>query len=269
MNIIKVGAIFGAVATLAACGGSGAPVVADATPTIENLVTATGKVIDVKVLRQSSSDTSDVSAVDGTYNTTTRAAKVAGVSVNRDATSNLTGNLKYVALLGGAGDNKIVMIQSAAAPSGVASYTGTANFAVIVNAGPNAGTYSGDMGATVDVNIGGTANAASVTFGSVASGATFLNGGSSAIYTPTGDELVKFDGLVMSGGQFASAAGSTAVVEGFGSGSANLTTSGATIAVIGGFAGPAAQEVGGIATMTGSGSNSGTVLTTFTGTKRP
>ncbi len=265
MTFLKTTAAFCTIATLAACGGGGDDPIEEAT--FENLTTSTETAIAIQAFQQVSGGFT-VSSATGTYDATTDIATIDSSDISSDGASDLTGSLSYVAALSGAGDNRIVIAPTAAAdvPTGAASYTGRSQFTVVVAGGANAGTYDGEMDVTLDISIGSSSSATLTIDGLVDGDATVTPVGSpTAAYTATGSEEIVFNGLSISGGTISDGGSSTASVTGFGDASESLNLTGASIDVIAGLAGPAAEEMGGVGTINDA--TAGSVRTTFSGSK--
>lgn len=244
--------LLGTACALTACGGGSTGGGDDPSVSYETLGATTDTALATTALALDAAAKS-TDSLDATFDGTTNELTIGGTTVALDSTS-FSGSYDYAALLDDSSSNALFVVETDPTdlPSGSATYSGEALVTVVVGAGADAGSYSGLMDASVVADFASSANSVDVSLSNISDATLLVLGTPEAAYTATGSELIELNDLEISGTGFSEGAGSSAVIDGFGTGTASLDTSGSTLDVAGVFAGPNADEVAGVAYVDGT-----------------
>ncbi len=259
LDLTKATGLATSVALLSACGGG---TTGPDGPAYETLNATTQTDLDVMAVTLDGGSHTAGTAT-GTYDGSANMLNIGATSIALDTTT-FSGSYDYVSLLDSTGDNAIVVIQTDVAdlPTGSVSFTGEATVNVVVASGPSAGTYAGKMDASIIADFANSASGVDVTFNNITDASVLAGLSPSTVYIANGTEVIAFNDLSLSGAGFASVAGSSATIDGFGSAVSTIDTTGSSLSVAGVFAGDQADEVAGTAALNGA---TGSALVTFVG----
>lgn len=246
------------VALVAACGGSST----STSDPYDVLTGTTGGTVTVKAL---SLDTNGlaVSQSSGTYDYSAKQVTIGSSVINADEASEMSikqGSTDRYSYVVGVDDSDYRLIAIQTDPDNLPSnktitYEGQAIVVVTIGSGATE-SFEGTMDSTVTANFGSTGDSVDV----VLTGYTPPTGSSVVV---TDNEQITFRGLDISGAGYIKDGDTTASIEKFGS-QQSVDMTGATINLIGVFAGDNATETAGVGAIQADG---GTAAVSFSGVK--